>query len=65
MTSTIAIGLIINPMAGRDIRRLVAYASLQSQPEKAQAARRIAAGLAAVPGVALLVPEDRVDVNCL
>jgi hypothetical protein len=59
MTSTIAVGLIINPMAGRDIRRLVAYASLQSQPEKAQAARRIAAGLAAVPGVSLLVPEDR------
>jgi predicted polyphosphate/ATP-dependent NAD kinase len=52
------IGLIVNPMAGRDIRRLVAYASLQSAPEKALTARRILAGVAAVPHVEVLVPED-------
>lgn len=52
------IGLIVNPMAGRDIRRLVAYASLQSQPEKALTARRIVAGIQAVPGVELLIPQD-------
>lgn len=53
------IGLIINPMAGRDIRRLVAHASLQSQPEKALVAHRLAAGVAAVPDVDVLLPEDR------
>ena len=53
-----AIGLIINPMAGRDIRRLVAYASLQSSPEKALAARRILAGIAEVPDIEVLLPED-------
>ncbi|PSR23066.1 MAG: ATP-NAD kinase [Sulfobacillus acidophilus] len=46
-------------MAGRDIRRLVAHASLQSQAEKALIAHRIVAGIAAVPGVRVLVPEDR------
>lgn len=53
------LGLIINPMAGRDIRRLVAHASLQSQPEKALTAHRIAAGVSAVPNVEVLLPEDR------
>ena len=56
--TTHAIGLIINPMAGRDIRRLVAYASLQSSPEKALTARRILAGIADVPDVEVLLPED-------
>ncbi len=56
--TTHAIGLIINPMAGRDIRRLVAYASLQSSPEKALVARRILAGIADVPDVEVLLPED-------
>lgn len=55
---TQSIGLIINPMAGRDIRRLVAYASLQSGPEKALTARRILAGVLAVPGIDVLVPDD-------
>ena len=54
-----AIGLIVNPMAGRDIRRLVAHASLQSQPEKALVAHRILAGVAAVPDIEVLLPEDR------
>lgn len=53
------IGLIINPMAGRDIRRLVAYASLQSGPEKALGAKRIMAGMAAVADVEVLLPDDR------
>ncbi|MCY0878313.1 MAG: NAD(+)/NADH kinase [Firmicutes bacterium] len=58
MTSRKRIGLIVNPMAGRDIRRLVAYASLQSAPEKALTVRRILAGVAAVPNMEVLVPED-------
>ncbi len=58
MTAAQSIGLIINPMAGRDIRRLVAHASLQSGPEKALVAKRIMAGIAAVPGIEILVPED-------
>ncbi len=54
-----SIGLIVNPMAGRDIRRLVAHASLQSQPEKALTARRLITGIRAVPGVSVLMPNDR------
>lgn len=54
-----SIGMIVNPMAGRDIRRLVAHASLQSQPEKALTARRIIAGIQAVPGVTVVMPNDR------
>lgn len=52
------IGLILNPMAGRDIRRVVAAASLQSGPEKLLMARRILAGLAAVPDTAVLLVND-------
>lgn len=59
MTSKKAIGLIINPMAGRDIRRLVAFASLQSGPEKALVAKRIIAGMTAVSGIEVLLPDDR------
>lgn len=59
MSGTSTIGLIINPMAGRDIRRLVALASLQSGPEKALVAKRLMAGMAAVPGVEILLPDDR------
>lgn len=58
MTSHASVGLIINPMAGRDIRRLVAAASLQSGPEKALVARRIVAGLQAVPGTEVIFPQD-------
>ena len=53
------VGLIINPMAGRDIRRLVAAASLQSGPEKALVGKRIMAGIRAVSGVEVLVPQDQ------
>jgi hypothetical protein len=52
------IGLIVNPMAGRDIRRLVAAASLQSAPEKMLAVRRIFAGMAGIPGTEVLMIDD-------
>ncbi len=52
------IGLIVNPMAGRDIRRLVAAASLQSAPEKMLAVRRLIAGIAAVPGMEVMMVDD-------
>lgn len=52
------IGFIINPMAGRDIRRLVAAASLQSGAEKLLVARRILAGVQAVPGMTVIMPRD-------
>jgi hypothetical protein len=62
MSKMPALGLIINPMAGRDIRRLVAYASLQTTPEKALIGRRILAGIAAVPNVRVLMPDDAAGV---
>ncbi|NMP21332.1 ATP-NAD kinase [Sulfobacillus sp. DSM 109850] len=46
-------------MAGRDIRRLVAHASLQSGPEKALVAKRMMAGMAAVPNTEVLLPDDQ------
>ncbi|WP_430626466.1 diacylglycerol kinase family protein [Sulfobacillus thermotolerans] len=52
------IGLIINPMAGRDIRRLVAAASLQSAPEKMLTARRLLSGMAAVPDTEVVMVND-------
>lgn len=54
-----SVGLIVNPMAGRDIRRLVASASLQSGPEKILAAKRIVAGVQAVEGMTLLMADDQ------
>jgi ATP-NAD kinase N-terminal domain len=42
-----AVGLIANPAAGRDIRRLVAHASLVPNHEKASIVRRLLHGLAA------------------
>lgn len=53
------IGLLINPMAGRDIRRVVAAASLQSSPEKLLTIRRILAGVAAMPGIRVAMLSDR------
>ncbi len=52
------IGLIVNPMAGRDIRRLVAAASLQSAPEKMLVVRRIFAGMAGIPDTEVLMVDD-------
>lgn len=45
-------------MAGRDIRRLVAAASLQSAPEKMLTARRLMAGMAAVAGTEVVMVND-------
>lgn len=52
------IGLIMNTMAGRDIRRLVAAASLQSSPEKMMATRRILTGIGAVEGSEVYMIDD-------
>lgn len=51
-----AVGLIANPAAGKDIRRLVAPASTFDNSEKVRIVRRILAGLAAmnIPSVAYL-----------
>lgn len=46
-------------MAGRDIRRLVAFASLQSTPEKLQVLRRILSGVAVFADqIQVLMPRD-------
>lgn len=46
-------------MAGRDIRRLVAFASLQSTPEKLQVLRRILSGIAVFSDqIQVLMPRD-------
>ncbi len=53
-----SIGLIVNPRAGRDIRRLVGLASVHNNHEKVDTVRRVLSGAAAV-GVetAVLVPD--------
>ena len=43
-----AVGLIVNPAAGRDIRRLVGAASVMPNHEKAAIVRRALLGLEAV-----------------
>lgn len=50
-------GILVNPMAGRDIRRLVALAPMASAPEKVLRLRRVVAGLVAA-GARALVAED-------
>lgn len=54
-----AIGLILNPMAGRDIRRLVAQAHMASGPEKLMSLKRLAAGALAAGPVTVLMVDDR------
>jgi predicted polyphosphate/ATP-dependent NAD kinase len=44
---SVAVGLIANPAAGRDIRRLTAHASIVPNHEKAAIVRRVLHGLAA------------------
>lgn len=44
---TAAVGLIVNPAAGRDIRRLVGFASIMPHHEKAAIVRRLLRGLEA------------------
>ena len=45
MTATAVVGLIVNPAAGRDIRRLVGGASVMPHHEKAAILRRVLRGL--------------------
>ena len=50
---------MLNPMAGRDIRRLVAFASLQSTPEKLQVLRRLLSGIAVFADqIQVVMPRD-------
>jgi hypothetical protein len=51
------VGLLVNPMAGRDIRRLVARAHMASGPEKLMTLQRVAAGVSA-GGAHVLVGDD-------
>ncbi len=53
------IGVVVNPRAGRDIRRLVGLASVHNNHEKVATIRRVLAGAAAA-GVdtAVIVPDD-------
>lgn len=53
-----AAGLIVNPAAGRDIRRLVASASLMANREKVAIARRVLIGLRAVGTHTVWVLDD-------
>ncbi|HYT26977.1 MAG TPA: NAD(+)/NADH kinase [Actinomycetota bacterium] len=54
MPTAAAVGLIANPAAGRDIRRLTAHASVVPNHEKASIVRRVLHGLAAT-GVEVVV----------
>ncbi|MBI4220518.1 MAG: NAD(+)/NADH kinase [Chloroflexi bacterium] len=54
------VGIIANPAAGRDIRRLVAQGRVVSDQEKANTLRRVFAGLCAVGVKGVLVMPDRV-----
>ena len=58
MAQTGCVGCIANPMAGKDIRRLVAYGSRIDNQEKVNIVRRILLGLESA-GVAevLLMPD--------
>src|ERR687894_660082 len=52
------VGCIANPMAGKDIRRLVAYSSRIDNQEKVNIVRRILLGLeSADTSTALLMPD--------
>ncbi|CAB1127910.1 Acetoin catabolism protein X [Candidatus Hydrogenisulfobacillus filiaventi] len=58
MSRSIAVGVILNPMAGRDIRRVVSAASLASAADKVLTVRRILAGVQALPGTRVLMVDD-------
>jgi len=59
---TPSVGLIVNPAAGRDIRRLVAGASLMPNHEKTAVCRRVLEGLAAVGAGHVWVLDDGVGI---
>lgn len=46
-------------MAGRDIRRLVAFAHMASGPEKVLTARRLIAGVRSVGDLPVYIPDDK------
>ena len=60
MNSTV--GLIVNPAAGRDIRRLVGFASVMPHHEKAAIVRRVIRGLEAAGVEELLYLPDGVGI---
>jgi hypothetical protein len=53
------IGLIVNPAAGRDIRRLTGGASVSDDYEKRRTAECVLSGLTLVEGIDVLVMPDR------
>jgi predicted polyphosphate/ATP-dependent NAD kinase len=57
---TPSVGVIANPAAGRDIRRLVAQGRVVSDQEKANILRRVFAGLAALGVERVIVMPERV-----
>jgi predicted polyphosphate/ATP-dependent NAD kinase len=57
-TSDVTVGLIANPAAGHDLRRLVSGASLSTNHEKVNLVRRLLAGLGACGVDRLLVMPD-------
>jgi predicted polyphosphate/ATP-dependent NAD kinase len=56
------VGLIVNPAAGRDIRRLVGFASVMPHHEKAAIVRRVIRGLEAAGVEELLYLPDGVGI---
>jgi DNA-binding NarL/FixJ family response regulator len=56
---TATVGLVVNPAAGRDIRRLTGGASVSDDYEKRRTAECVLAGLALEPDVEVLVMPDR------
>lgn len=58
MAHTACIGCIANPMAGKDIRRLVAYGSRIDNQEKVSIVRRMLLGLESVRGTRVLFMPD-------
>ena len=56
------VGLIVNPMAARDIRRLVGHASLVPNHEKAALVRRLLLGLAAAGVDTVIYMPDQFSV---
>jgi hypothetical protein len=51
------VGVFVNPMAGRDVRRLVARAGIVSGPEKTLAVARVIAGILGGDGVPLVLDD--------
>lgn len=54
-----SVGLVVNPAAGRDIRRLTGSATVSDNYGKRQIARSVLAGVASVPGVDAVVMPDK------